>query len=59
MTYVGPGSGRTPLRDAARLAAEHPEDVLQDRQGCGCGLAGLIVLLFLAGFWILSDRSDR
>lgn len=57
--YVGPGPGRTPLRDAARLAAEHPDDVIHDRQGCGCDLAGVALVLFLAGFWILSRRSDR
>jgi hypothetical protein len=49
MVYVGPGPGETPLRDAARLASEPPDDVLHDRQGCGCGLAGLILVLLLAG----------
>jgi hypothetical protein len=59
MTYVGPGSEGHPLRDAARLDAEHPDDVMRDRRGCGCSLGGLILVLLLAGAWILSQRSDR
>lgn len=40
---------RDPLRDAARLAAEHPEDVQLERGKSGCGLWVLALLVLAVG----------
>lgn len=41
---------RDPLRDAARLAAEHPEDVQLEPRKSGCGLWALVlVIIAVAG----------